>query len=979
MAEEDVVYLNHIEKLAVNQISTRITQHGFSILLLNMRSMHANFSNFEALFVDALPCLDIIVMTETWLHPNDFLNQFALPSFNFYHRARHSKRGGGVAIYVHHKFSVSESAATPLEGSETMALHVGWGRTADLHLVAVYREPAGDLSQFLEGLETVLGGVSGDTVLLGDFNIDVSEEHGTEYKNILSAYGFTNTIQTPTRICDSTKTILDHINMNVTSFMTTSATILADISDHLPCLISFTSLQSSFNTESLPHIPKPNPDKLLECVSKKAWPPYHLNYDTQTAYNKFLTDFRNVIDEATMISNQKRPHLRNPFKKPWMTKLLIRQIQKRKRLHDEMLKSRDNPLLKDKYTRFRNKVTDLIKERKREFYVSKIKDADENPNRKWQVIKQIINKVNSTPAPKQLFDGTEIVTRTEDICSVLNDFFVSVGPNLSVKFDLATHSAPKCLPCCPPETAFHLSEVTEHEVYNLLSGINPKKSTGPDRISPAVLKTLSNNIKTPLCGLINQSLSTGCFPDLLKVAKVIPLFKKGDPQNPSNYRPISILNAISKLFERVIGKQLTYFLEHNNILTGDQFGFRRGRNTTQAVLKITENLKENLNLRLQTLGIFVDFSKAFDTINHDILLSKLEFYRFSPTALNWFKSYLSNRSQFVQIGNTESSRKPISCGVPQGSILGPLLFILFINDLSQSSSLFSYILFADDTNIFTQFSPGKISVVNEELDKIFKWCCSNKLTVNIEKTNFMIFHSQKTSLPLFDQILLDNKPVSECSHTKFLGFNIDKHLTWECHINSIVSKMAYCTRFFKFMRQFFNRTQLIQLYYTFVFPHLLYGIEIWGSTYQTKLNRVYVLQKRILKIIFRKKMRFHIDTFFREHKIMTIYQLYEYQTLILMYKIVNTSNTTRSNALPTLNLTKPSHFYPTKSIRLDYLNIPETKILNNYGATSLNIKGIQLWNAVPPEIRALSSLRSFKDAVTGYLWARVDGLPGAGP
>ena len=274
------------------------------------------------------------------------------------------------------------------------------------------------------------------------------------------------------------------------------------------------------------------------------------------------------------------------------------------------------------------------------------------------------------------------------------------------------------------------------------------KAVGPYSIPIFLLKILCEHIAIPLCDIINNSFSSGVFPDMMKLAKVIPLYKKDSPEVASSYRPISLLSVFSKIFEKLMHSRLYKFFEKCDILHSLQFGFRSKHSTLHALISMTESIKKTIDDGVYGCGVFIDLQKAFDTVNHSILLKKLEHYGVRGTALSWFSSYLSERKQYVSLNGHTSNHLKILCGVPQGSVLGPLLFLIYINDIPNVSKLISFYLFADDTNIYYK-SHDLVhlqKIMNRELKKVKKWLDSNRLSLNIGKTNFVIFHSSHVKL-----------------------------------------------------------------------------------------------------------------------------------------------------------------------------------------------------------------------------------------
>ena len=334
----------------------------------------------------------------------------------------------------------------------------------------------------------------------------------------------------------------------------------------------------------------------------------------------------------------------------------------------------------------------------------------------------------------------------------------------------------------------------------IINKISPKSSFGQDNISTILLKTVSAEIYETLTLIINQSLSTGIFPDKLKIAKIKPIFKKENPNIPDNYRPISLLPAISKVFEKVAFIQLYAYFMENKLLYSSQYGFRTLHSTELAALELTDKIYTNLDDKKNPLAIFLDLSKAFDTIDHSILLYKLQHYGIKNTALNWFSSYLTNRSQYVQYNDQESSLSHITTGVPQGSILGPLLFIIYMNDIHKVTDKFNFVLYADDTSLVEPLCTFKFSIdenihdisnnINTELDAVYEWLSLNKLSLNAKKTKMMLFHHRQQNISeLIPKLTINKVPIEYVKEFNFLGITLDECMTWNRHINKIACKL----------------------------------------------------------------------------------------------------------------------------------------------------------------------------------------------
>ena len=341
--------------------------------------------------------------------------------------------------------------------------------------------------------------------------------------------------------------------------------------------------------------------------------------------------------------------------------------------------------------------------------------------------------------------------------------------------------------------------------------------------------------------IFNLSISTGIVPEMLKIAKVVPIYKKDDAEKFSNYRPVSLLPCFSKILERLVFNRCVEYIDIHEILNDKQFGFRPNHSTYMAIIQLVDKITNAVERNETTIGFFLDLSKAFDTIDHDILLYKLEHYGFRGIVLEWFKNYLSNRKQYVSYNSCDSELKDIVCGVPQGSILGPLLFILYVNDITNTSDMLEFILFADDTTILYSHPniENQINRINEELKEVSNWFKANKLSVNASKTNYTILGTPRMVSNMDElnlNVILDSTTLEKVKHTKFLGVLIDDCLTWKNHIDCVSKTIS---RNIGVMNKLKHFVPIRILHYcTLVLPYLNYGILIWGDTCKSYLDKL---------------------------------------------------------------------------------------------------------------------------------------------
>lgn len=422
-----------------------------------------------------------------------------------------------------------------------------------------------------------------------------------------------------------------------------------------------------------------------------------------------------------------------------------------------------------------------------------------------------------------------------------------------------------------------------------MSKCSKKSSAGHDDFPGTLFIYIYDIILEPLIYLINLSLSNGTFPEILKISKVVPLYKKGSRNDINNYRPIALQSIFSKLFEMVIYNRFINFININTLLNSAQHGFRKNKSTTTANFNFIKRIYDSLDSNLKTVAICYDFSKAFDCINHNLLLYKLNKMGINGIANNLIKSYLNNRQQFVSLKSTLDSKPDVrspsqinDCGVPQGSILGPLLFLIFINDLPHNVSNSNITLYADDTSqLFKADHTGDISKsISIGVNEINEWCRQNGLVLNINKTVLLNFHTIQNLPDCSFYILLNGKSIKTVSNTKLLGLNISDTLSWDVHVNTLCSKLNSICYLLKKCRSIVNNNILINIYYAYFQSVCAYGIIFWGDS--PSFQRAFIIQKRAIRIITKSTVSTSCRSLFKQLKILTVPSLFIYECIVFV-------------------------------------------------------------------------------------------------
>ena len=426
-----------------------------------------------------------------------------------------------------------------------------------------------------------------------------------------------------------------------------------------------------------------------------------------------------------------------------------------------------------------------------------------------------------------------VVHDPKKLPSILNKHFASCGATLAAKLPHSERHFSEFLAYRPK--TFYFLPVTPGEVESEISLLPLGKSHGVYSCPVSFLKVSKCFISQPLTDIMNTSILEGTFPKKLKLAKVVPVFKNGDDTDPNNYRPISLLSIFNRIFERLMYKRLKSFFEINGLFYESQYGFREKHSTQHALIDIVNRIQNNMDKGMFSTGVFIDLKKAFDTVDHEILLDKLYRYGIRGIVLEWFSSYLKGRSQVTQIGEHASPKELNPCGVPQGSVLGPLLFLIYINDIHQSSDKLNFFLFADDTTLLFAHKNLKVleQVINSELTKVSEWLIANKLSLNIKKSNYVIFCpkqkkvNREISIKMYDTSANRYCSVERKDFVKFLGILIDCNLKWKHHIDFVSLKISKTIGILARLRHFVSTETLLMIYRSLILPYptgYVYGV-----------------------------------------------------------------------------------------------------------------------------------------------------------
>ena len=466
-------------------------------------------------------------------------------------------------------------------------------------------------------------------------------------------------------------------------------------------------------------------------------------------------------------------------KVPWITSDLRKGMRDRDVAKRKAVKS-NNPQDWAMYKRLRNRINGEVKSTKAFYYVSAFIQSNGDSRKTWQLINEPTSRQRNNASVKELKLNENLVTNSHELSNAFNDHFSTIGTKLANEEPLVIDGSSYADYIVSSDNKFIFSPISSSNVFTLLNKLSKSKATGLDNISAKLIRECTDLISIPLCNIFNNSLSSGLFPDDWKCARVTPLFKQGERTDMNNYRPISVISIIAKVFERIVYDQQYSFLANEEIITNQQSGFRSLHSTVTALLEAADSWALDIDRSNVNAVVFLDLKKAFDTVDHDVLLGKLSLYGIQESAYDWFKSYLNNRTQKCVVNGSLSKVCSLGCGVPQGTIPGPLLFLMYINDLPNCLSFCQPRMYADDTHI-TYASADLHSMqssLNRDLSNVHKWLLCNKLTLNSTKTEFMLIDSRQKLITLSEslELSIDNIPIKQVSTTKSLGILIDNNM-----------------------------------------------------------------------------------------------------------------------------------------------------------------------------------------------------------
>ena len=668
-----------------------------------------------------------------------------------------------------------------------------------------------------------------------------------------------------------------------------------------------------------------------------------------------------------------------------MTKGLLRCRTKKENLA-RVAKASPLPHLISTYNNYRNVYNSTVKMARKVYYRSRVKAAGSNSKEIWSVLKDSLNLPKKTnKINKIIVDGIEI-TDSVQLADAFNSHFSNIGPSLANAMPQTEKHFSEFLPP-PSEATFFMHPISEHTMYDYILSTKPKLGLDDNDISMKMLHDMATPLTKPLTHIFNQSLAKGIFPDRLKVSRCIPIFKKGSPFSPDNFRGVVMINSFSKVFEKIFSDRLVTFFEDTNFFIDTQFGFRKKISTTHALSSILNKITEKLNDDKYVLLVATDIKKCFDSINRDILFKKLENAGIRGHALKWMKSYFKNRSQRVFCnGSNSSSRCDIPFGILQGSILGVILFLCFVNDIPFAAQILISYLFADDNNCLMAADSlhELLSLANIELNQLLQWYNANKMVLHPSKTKAFIFRPPRTNLtlgnfndrhylPVYLNMNHPNEhditkiipvillPNPDESSARLLGVLFDEKLNFKDHFKQLHGKVAKAVFSLRIMKNLLDKRHLKLLYNAYLKSNLDYCSALFTTASKTTVNPIFILQKKAIRIICSSSYNEHTAILFKNEEILRYEDIMLFNKCKFMFDY-------KSNNLPkifnnTWRLNSDLHNYPVRNNSDFYLENVNKPYLIKFPLYQFP----RAWNSLPEYLKIIDSRKEFIKELYAYL------------
>lgn len=955
-----------------------------SIFQLNIRGLYNKLDKLKSILNDSFEknAPDVLLLCETWMNKSS--PKIHLPGYQVFETRRLHKRGGGVCILVKNHIVCRPYKISCLENDENSeieycAIESKLGNKTIIYC-SMYRAPNTNQNRFLSTYKKFLEELKSKPLVVGlDHNLDFlkCDKHRNTQIFIEQNldYGLVPLITRPTRVTHTSATLIDNIIVSQNlSGKHVCQVMIDDISDHFPtvCVLENANPLGGNKIAITSRDTREKNIKLLK-DSLSSIPIDPTVNDVNVDFTKLHENIVNNINKCCPIvtRNVSRKKFRH---EPWLSHTVLKCCNNQKRLYTKSLKEPDNNRLHVYYKNYRNILNKLKRHCKTDFYKTKCVEYKRNTRKLWQLINNCIGHSNDKSNIINCIKiGNVEQYDSKVIAESFGEFFSNIGKKYANKIPKPKKSITDYLNVIPRNVkSLYCNPTSCHEIEKLINKLPNKLSSGHDNIDNVILKKVSKEISLLLEPIFNASINMGIFPDIMKIADVSPLYKSKEKYILSNYRPISLLITISKLLEKIMYKRTYKFLTSTKQFYDSQYGFRSKHSCEHAISELMGNVIKERDKGNFTVSLFLDLSKAFDTLEHEVLLKKLEIYGIRGITLDWFKSYLTNRKLRakcnVGLGNFELSQNfNIEYGTPQGSCLGPLLFIIFCNDIHLHLTYLSCIQFADDTTLYCSGKSLDLLEfsINYDLEHVADWFKANKLTLNIDKTVAMIFSPTGRTSKREMKIKLGDQTVPISDSTKFLGLWINNSLNWNTHITKLITKLKQNLGLLQKSKNLLTASGLKLIYFAHIFSHLSYCMSVWGGmTNKSVIANLQKIQNRCIKIICPKKA---VIEGRKQNRLLSVIELILLEHCKLGHRITHQDlplgllKCLQKNQYG-LPLAK-THKYSTRRKR--ELNIPLPK--SKEYKSSFLCQGIECFNKLPDDLRKEDNYKLFVSKLKSYL------------
>ena len=852
------VTVNNNKSLSRNEFQKILfSSKGLKFVHQNICNLENKFNELEE-FVYTHDGIDIISLSETHLQDDVSLDYLKLNGYHFLGKCRKNGLGGGVCIFIKNNIKFKKRSDLTKSSLEGIWIEIAIKKSKPIIFGCFYRPPETS-KYFTDDFDALLNETLRDiekeqkeVILMGDFNINYNSKSNKQFKDMMKMNGFKQIITSPTRITKDSSSLIDLSFVNKPAHFPKSNVIESSLSDHemIYCHRKMNSQKYPMRSIKCRNYRSYDPAQLLIDANEIDWSPIYTSNNVNNTVSFFQTSLKTLFDKhAPYVEKRVRGQ---PCS--WLNENVKTEMNRRDCLLRKAKKNNDEHSWRE-YKNQRNRCTNLIRKTKGDFHKNLLHENNFSPKRFWSVIKMIY------PLKSKVF-GQRSFDLKERAMNFGNYFSNVVSKLKSAAFPLVNfvwryHKKDRLR----TKSIFSFSPVSSTFVEKELRKLKRNKAAGSDCLPPNLLKDCYTAIAKPMAHIINLSLRSGIVPTAWKSAKITPIFKSGDTKVVSNYRPISVLPVLSKILERAVHNQLYEYMEHNDLLSDCQFGFRKKRSTKLATTIFCDKVRKHIDKGCMVGALFLDLSKAFDTIGHGILLEKFVRYGVLGDELCWFTDYLFNRSQQVEVDGSLSEIHHISSGVPQGSILGPLMFIIFFNDLHdiiQHCEMFQY---ADDTVIlFPAKSVAEIEyALNSDLEAIGSYCYDNELLLNLKvgKTESILFgtaqrlsrHGRNLNL------VYNNTPINFVTEYVYLGNLLDNHMSLSKNFDRSYKKACGRLRLLRYVRYNLTTATAEMIYNMMIVPILTYGSTLKTCFTITQLSKFASIDRRASQIVGKTTMK----------------------------------------------------------------------------------------------------------------------------